>query len=296
MTPPHHGRLTDIAGVRVGHWTGGGSGCTVVVLPAGTVASAEVRGGAPATRELDLLQPGRLVERLDAVVLTGGSAFGLATADGVMQHLAEAGVGFATAGGPVPIVVAMAIFDLTVAQVRPGAAQGRAAAAAAAVAPHAVGRVGAGTGATVGKWRGRDLAIPGGLGAATMASGEVLVSALVVVNASGDVDDGITAAEVRRGAFVPPEVVPFENTTLAVVVTNARLDKVACHAVAQSAHDGFARALLPVHTLGDGDAAVAAATGEVTAELATVRLLATIAVDDAIRSAVTSVPPTPGTL
>lgn len=280
--------VTEVDGVRVGHWTGAATGCTVVLLPEGTVAAAEVRGGAPASRELDLLQPGRMVERLDGVVLTGGSAFGLATADGVMGWLAEQGVGFPTSGGPVPIVAALALFDLGEGVTPPGAQEGRAAAAAASAGPVATGRVGAGTGATVSKWRGRDHARPGGLGTATMraAGSDLIVSALVALNASGDIDDGTTVAAVRAGTFVAPEVVPFENTTIALVVTNARLDKVQCHAVAQSAHDGFARAVVPVHTAGDGDAVIAAATGQRDADIATVRLLTVVAVEDAIRRAV----------
>jgi L-aminopeptidase/D-esterase-like protein len=148
---------TDVEGVRVGHWTDAEArtGCTVVLFPEGTVASGEVRGGAPATREFALLDPTRMVTRLDAVVLSGGSAFGLAAADGVMAHLAEAGVGFETVGGRVPIVVAMCLYDLAVGDptVRPTAEHGRAAAAGAHGGPVETGRVGAGTGATAPWWR-----------------------------------------------------------------------------------------------------------------------------------------------
>ena len=163
--------ITDVADVVLGHWTDldARTGCTVVLLPEGTVASGEVRGGAPATREFDLLAPERLVSRLDAVVLSGGSAFGLAAADGVMRWCEEQGRGFPTGAGPVPIVVGMSIFDLLVGDplARPTADHGYLAASGAKAGAHEVGAVGAGAGATIGKWRGREFAKPGGLAAAT---------------------------------------------------------------------------------------------------------------------------------
>lgn len=283
--------LTEIPGITVGHWTDeqARTGCTVVRFPEGTVASGEVRGGAPATREFALLDPTMLVQRLDAVVLSGGSAFGLAAADGVMVQLEDEGVGFETAAGRVPIVVGMSLFDLGEGDgsVRPGPDQGRAAAAAATAGPVELGRVGAATGATVSKWRGRDHVRPGGLGGAVARSGEVIVAALVAVNASGDIDDGRTAAQISAGTFELPRITPFvENTTIGVVATNADLDKVACHLVAQSAHDGFGRAIVPAHTSGDGDAVVTAATGAVEAEAMLVRAMAVTVTEAAIRSAV----------
>jgi L-aminopeptidase/D-esterase-like protein len=277
--------ITDIDGVRVGHWTDheARTGCTVVLLPEGTVASGEVRGGAPATREFALLEPTRLVTRTDAVVLAGGSAFGLAAADGVMAHLAAAGVGYETAGGRVPIVVAMALYDLTTGDgsVRPTAADGRTAAEAAAGGPVETGAVGAGTGATVAKWRGPEHRRPGGIVQAT-AHGEdgLVVSALVAVNAFGE--PGASPLEVARGTVSGSDLTPGTNTTIGVVVTNARLDKVACHLLAQSAHHGLARAVAPSHTAVDGDAFVAAATGTVEAEVAVVRNLAVAVVSEAI--------------
>lgn len=288
-----------VAGVRVGHWTDtdARTGCTVVLFPDGTVASGEVRGGAPATREFALLAPERLVERIDALVLSGGSAFGLAAGQGVMDHLAEDGVGFATGAGPVPIVVGLSLFDLLVGDgsVRPGPAEGRLAATRAADGPIAVGPVGAGTGATVGKWRGREHARPGGLGAATRRDGDLVVAALVAVNAFGDLDDGgeITGRFATHlvGSTGPDDGTgteagsAFGNTTIGLIVTNARLTKLECHLVAQSGHDAFGRALVPAHTRVDGDAVVAAATGshegEVPVDL--VRLLAVGAMEDAVR-------------
>jgi L-aminopeptidase/D-esterase-like protein len=280
-----------IPGVRVGHWTDevARTGCTVLLFPEGTVASGEVRGGAPATREFALLDPSRTVARLDALVLTGGSAFGLAAADGVMDHLEEHDVGVTTRAGKVPIVVAMGLFDLGEGDrlVRPGAAQGLAAAREAREGPVAVGRVGAGTGATVGTWRGAEHGVPGGLGGAVVRRGDLVVGALVAVNASGSVDDGAVPAAVAAGTFTEwptDRDNPFTNTTIGAVVTNARLDKAGCLLVSEGAHDGYARALFPAHTRGDGDAVVTAAVGLVDAPVDVVRLLAVVAVERAVRS------------
>lgn len=287
-----------VAGVRIGHWTGAGTGVTVLLLPDGTVGSAEVRGGAPATREVDVLDPTRTVGRVDAVVLAGGSAFGLAAADGVMRVLEAEGRGYPTAAGPVPIVPALAIFDLLESRnARPGAAEGREAAVAAFGdgAPVA-GRVGAGRGATVGKWRGREHAVPGGLGISAVPVDGAQVVAVAVVNAVGDVvaDDGRVIAGTTAPPGTPafPADRPFEegaarsNTTLAVVATDARLDKAGCHLVAQSAHDGMSRSIRPAHTRYDGDVVVALATGAAEANLDRVREAAADAVAAAVRSAV----------
>jgi L-aminopeptidase/D-esterase-like protein len=282
------GVITDVGGIEVGHWTDGEArtGCTVILVPEGTTASAEVRGGAPASRELDLLVPGRLVDRIDAVVLAGGSAFGLAAADGVMGWLEERGRGFATPAGPVPIVPTLALFDLAVgsSSVRPGPAEGRAACVAARGGEVAHGCVGAGTGATVGKWRGEGHVGPGGLGGATVRSGPLVVAALVAVNAYGSIDPdgtGLAGVEQARPA-VPPS--PMGNTTIGVIATNARIDKGGCLVVAQGGHDGLGRSIVPAHTRVDGDALVVVATGVVDAVLDHVRLLAVAAVERAVRS------------
>jgi L-aminopeptidase/D-esterase-like protein len=283
-----------IAGIRVGHWTGKHTGVTVMLLPEGTVGSAEVRGGAPATRELDLMEPTRTVECIDAVVFSGGSAFGLAAADGVVRYLAEHGRGFATAAGPVPIVPAACIFDLVASGAEaPDADAGYAAAVAATRdEPSGSGRVGAGAGATVGKWRGRAGAVPGGLGFAVAIVGDAHVAALAVVNAVGDVmsaDGRILAGSTAGEDAEPfPTAQPFEervNTTLVVVATDAMCSKSACHLLAQSAHDGIARAVRPAHTRFDGDLAIAVATGGVEANLDRLRLAAADVVADAIRAA-----------
>jgi L-aminopeptidase/D-esterase-like protein len=289
--------VAAVAGVRVGHFTGDGTGVTVVLLPPDTVGSCEVRGGAPATRETALLDPTKTVEPIDAIVLAGGSAFGLAAADGVTRALADLGRGFPTVMGPVPIVPAAALYDLVEsAGVAPRPQDGRAALDDALAEPAVAdvrGPVGAGRGARVGKWRGLEYSMAGGLGMASRQEGDLVVGALAVVNALGDViaADG----SVLRGSTAPPEappfpdIAPFEaggNTTLVVVVTNARASKVDCHLMAQSAHDGFARSLHPVHTRHDGDIAFALATGEVEAGIDHLRLLVTEATAAAVRDSV----------
>ena len=280
--------LTDIDGIEVGNWsdTEAKTGCTVILFPEGTVASGEIRGGAPATRDFALLHPSRLVEHINAVVLSGGSAYGLAACEGVMSFLEERGQGFATSSGKVPIVVGMSLFDLNEGDStrRPGAKEGREAAEIASSIKTEVGLIGAGTGAIISKWRGKEHAKFGGLGSVTCRSGDLVVAAMFAVNASGDIDDGSVSQSILDGTFEFPEIVPFENTTIGVVVTNARLTKGECFLASQSAHDGFAKAIFPAHTQGDGDAVVVAATGTIEASLEKVRLLTTVAVEKAIRS------------
>jgi len=284
--------ITDVAGLRVGHWTDSEArtGSTVVLFPDGTVASGDVRGGAPATRELELLDPRRTVSRIDAVVLTGGSAFGLAAADGAMRFCEERGMGFATPVGPVPIVVALALFDLAVGDpaARPGPDEGYAACVAATDGPVELGLIGAGAGATVAKLGLPRDRRPGGLVSAGAEGGGLRVAALVAVNASGTPGADDRMALELAGAHDVAEArvtgTGFVNTTIGVVATNARLDKMACHLVAQGGHDGLARSLFPAHTRGDGDAFVAAATGEVDADVDVVRALAVHVVAEAVRS------------
>jgi len=284
--------ITDVAGVRVGHWTGDHTGVTVVLLPPGTVGSGEVRGGAPATRELALLEATRTVAQVDAVVFTGGSAFGLAVADGVMRHLGGQSRGVLTRAGPVPIVPTAAIFDLSADGERPGAAEGAAAAAAAeAGADMELGSVGAGRGARVGMWRGADYAVAGGLGSASARVDEATIGALAVVNAVGDVRD--RDGRVLAGSTAPPDGPAFpepladvEHTTLVLLATDARFTKSDCFLLAQTGHHGLARALEPSHTRFDGDLVIAVATGTLDAHLDRVRAVATEVVAEAVRSAV----------
>ena len=279
-------------GFRVGHWTGTRTGVTVVLCPAGAVGSGEVRGGAPATREVALLEPSRTVQEVDAVVFTGGSAFGLSAADGVIAWLEEQDRGFPTRAGPVPIVPTAAIYDLVEARrERPGPAEGRAAVEAAARGmPTVTGLVGAGRGATIGKWRGPDHAVAGGLGVATTTVGEATVGALAVVNAIGDVVDA--QGRVLAGSAAPETTEPFpdapfgEATTLVVVATDARATKGDCHLLAQSGHVGIAHAVRPSHTRHDGDLVVVLAGGRVEAQLDRLRIAVTDLVAEAVRTAV----------
>jgi L-aminopeptidase/D-esterase-like protein len=288
--------ITQVRGVRVGHWTDpeARTGCTVVLLPPGTVASGEVRGGAPGTREFELLAPHRLVTSLDAVVLTGGSAFGLAACDGVVRWCEENGRGFITSVARVPIVVGAVIFDLAVGDpnVRPGPEQGYAACEAASDGDVEIGQVGAGTGATIGTWRGPGAVRLGGLGGATERDGDLVVSALMVVNAVGDLAEAAGSRPPLPPAASAASAASTlgENTTIGVVVTNASLDKTSCFLVAQSGHDGLARALEPAHLSVDGDAVVACATAEVETRVDRVRILAARAVESAIRAAVGASP------
>ncbi len=291
---PELGPSELVPGVSVGQWTGAGTGVTVVLCPPGTTGSGEVRGGAPATREISLLEPERSIEHVDAVVFTGGSAFGLSAADGVMAWLAEHDRGFPTRGGSVPIVPTAAIFDLvTAGAVRPGPSEGRAAVeAAASGAAIATGRVGAGRGATVGKWRGPEHAVPGGLGIARAVVGDATIGAVAVVNAIGDVldADGALLAGSRAGvevdAFPEAELFVAEATTLVAIATDARCTKTECLLLAQSGHLGLAHSIRPSHTRHDGDFVAALATGAVEVNLDRLRVAATDVAAEAIRAAV----------
>jgi len=278
--------LTAVSGLEVGHHTltERPTGCTVVLARKGAVAGVDVRGGAPGTRETDLLDPVNTVSQVHAVVLAGGSAFGLDAATGVMRWLEERGIGYPTRAGVVPIVPAAILFDLGVGdpRVRPAAACGYAAATAATASPVSEGNVGAGAGATVGKLLGAARAMKGGLGSVALELPDgLVVGAVAAVNAVGDVvdpasgrivagtrtADGKALADARRllrtgGLGAPEASRPGENTTIAVVGTNARLTKAQATKVAQMAHDGLARVLVPVHLPSDGDTVFALATGE----------------------------------
>lgn len=300
--------LTAIPGIRVGHATDaqGCTGCTVVLCPEGTVGGVDVRGSAAGTRELDALSPLHLVPHVHAVLLAGGSAFGLDAAGGVMQYLEEQGIGFDVQVTCVPIVPTAILFDLRLGdpRARPDPPMAYAACEQASTGPIPEGSVGAGTGATVGKLFGITQAMKSGLGTAGLTlPGGVMVAALVVVNAFGDVRDPLTgrllagareapesrrlvdtAAAMRRGVVRRGD--DAENTTLAVVATNARLTKVQATKMAQMAHQGMVRTIVPVHTTLDGDLVIGLATGEVEADLNAVGLAAADAVAEAILRAV----------
>jgi len=305
--------LTAVPGVRVGHQTltERPTGCTVVLVEPAAIASVDVRGGAPGTRETELLNPLNHVQKVNAIVLAGGSAFGLDAASGVMRYLDERNVGYDARIVRVPIVPAAILFDLSVGgrpQVRPTAECGYAAARAATDGPVAEGNVGAGAGATVGKVLGMERSMKAGIGTAAIGfpSG-LVVAALVAVNAAGDVVDpstGRTVAGVRTpdgkaladarlllrsGALQAPRGLlrPGENTTIGVVATNVALSKVQALKVAQMAQDGLARAISPVHTMGDGDTIFSLATGTRSGqvsddELSEIGALAAEVVSDAV--------------
>ena len=273
--------LTAVPGIRVGHVTLAErpTGCTVILATPAAIAGVDVRGAAPGTRETDLLSPINTIDRVNAIVLAGGSAFGLDAASGTVRWLDERGAGYETSVARVPLVPSAVLFDLGVGdpKIRPTADCGYHAAAAASAEPVTEGSVGAGSGATVGKMRGLRHAMKGGIGTAAVAlpSG-LVVAALVAVNAYGDVidpatgavvagvrtEDGRALADARRllrdSRPGPPPAA--ENTTLAVIATNARLTKPQAAKLAQMAHDGFARAISPVHTPADGDTVFALAT------------------------------------
>ena len=275
--------ITDVTGIKVGHYTDpqGITGCTVVLCEGGAVGGVDVRGSAPGTRETDLLRPVNLVERVHAVLLTGGSAYGLDAASGVMRWREERGIGVNVGVGVVPIVPAAVLFDLGIGdpKARPDAAAGYQACETAAAGPVAEGCVGAGTGATVGKLLGPKFATKSGLGTASTQIGKgIVVGAIVVVNAFGDVVDparsailagtrnplvgGFADTVKRMQGDLGQIVLSLANTTLAVVATNGYLTKEGANKVAQMAHDGLARTIRPIHTMLDGDTVFALATGE----------------------------------
>lgn len=303
MPRVRHNAITDVAGILVGQvsdyraWTG----CTVVLCERGAMVGVEVRGPAPGTRETDLARPGHLVQKAHAVLLAGGSAFGLAAADGVMQYLEGRGSGFQVGPVVVPIVPGAVLFDLMVGDpgVRPDAAMGLAACRAASDGPPAEGNAGAGTGATVGKILGGKSAMKGGLGTASRSAGGITVGAIVAVNAFGDVVDpasGVILAGARNpmgggfldtvvalGSLVGKTVTAFaEHTTIGVIATDARLTKEETNLVASSGHDGLARAIRPAHTLFDGDTLFALATGRRRAPVTLVSALAAEVVAEAV--------------
>jgi L-aminopeptidase/D-esterase-like protein len=296
--------ITAIPGIRVGHWTDldAATGCTVVLCEDGPIAGVDVRGGAPATRETDLLRPGSLVGRAHAILLSGGSAFGLSAATGVMRFLEERGVGYTTVSGPVPIVPCAALFDLGIGRsdVRPDADAGYAACQAAGETVEE-GCVGAGTGATVAKLGGPAGAIKSGIGTAclTLLDG-TLVAAIVAVNALGSVYDPINGDPIalprseKTGWRIP---FTGTNTTIGVIATTARLDSVGVNRLASIGHDGMAMAIRPSHTLYDGDTLFAVSLPAVDApepdQLALGRV-ATDVVAEAIISAIRAARPLHG--
>ena len=295
--------LTAINGIKVGHATNptARTGCTVILCEEGATAGVDVRGSAPGTRETEAIRPGRLVQKVHAVLLTGGSAFGLDAASGVVQYLEERNVGFLAGPGRVPIVPAAVIFDLGVgdARIRPDRRMGYDACINASDEPMPMGPVGAGTGATVGK-APRVEASPGGVGSVCwQLTDGLLVGAIVVVNALGNVvhpkTGEIVAGARENGAFVDiterllgAELCAGTNTTIGVIATNAALSPAEATKVAEMGHDGLARAIRPAHTMFDGDTLFALSIGSHTSDVNTVGILAAEVVGEAIVKAVTS--------
>jgi L-aminopeptidase/D-esterase-like protein len=287
--------ITDVRGIEVGHAQDDQAltGCTVILCRKGAVAGVDVRGGAPGTRETDLLDPVNLVDRVHAVVLAGGSAFGLDAASGVMRFLNEKNIGFPTGPAKVPIVTAAILYDLGVgrADIRPDAEMGYRAAAGASSAAPAEGNVGAGMGASVGKIRGMKYAMKAGIGTWSIEINGLMIGAIVAVNAVGDVVDpqsGNKIAGLRTGSTLEwmkraeTRQAVRSNTVIGAIATNASLTKSQATKVAQMAQDGLARAIRPAHTLFDGDTIFALATGQKTADVSTVGAFAAEVMTEAI--------------
>jgi len=298
-----------VAGIEVGHFTDTRrpTGCTVVMAREGAVAGVDVRGAAPGTRETDLLHPSNLVDKVHAIMLAGGSAWGLEAATGAVRWLEERGVGLDVAVGRLPIVPAAVLFDLLVGdmRIRPDAAAGYAACAAASSADPAEGNVGAGAGAVVGKVFGIQHAMKGGVGTASVTVDGVTVGALIACNALGDVidpdtaqvmagartDDGQGMRDTRRALLrgQPPQpLLAGTNTTIGVVATDAILTKAQAHRLAIAAHDGLARSINPVHTMSDGDTLFSLGTGRAGKSLG-MMVLATMAAEATARATVRAV-------
>ncbi len=299
LSSPAHGCITDVAGIEVGHFTDTRrpTGCTVVIAREGAVAGVDVRGAAPGTRETDLLEPSNLVQQVHAIMLSGGSAFGLDSATGAVRWLEEQGIGLDVGVGRIPLVPAAVLFDLTVGdmRIRPDAAAGYAACAAASRNAVAQGNVGAGAGAVVGKLFGLGNAMKGGIGSASVRVGKVTVGALIACNAVGDVvspdtglplagartDDGMHLRDSRRTLLsgeAAQSIIAGANTTIGVIATDAVITKVQARRLAVVSHDGLARAINPVHTMSDGDTLFALGTGA-SGESPGMLLLATMAAE-----------------
>ncbi|MDO5290561.1 MAG: P1 family peptidase [Pseudomonadota bacterium] len=305
------GAITRVRGLRVGHFTDTRrpTGCTVVIAPEGATGGVDARGAAPGTRETDLLRPDNTVHTVHAVLLTGGSAWGLDAASGVMRWLEQQGIGLRISPAPgqtVPIVPAAVLFDLMVgdARIRPDAQAGFAACEAASTAAPAQGNVGAGAGATVGKLFGATYAMKGGIGTASLTVGQVTVGALIAVNALGDVVHPATGALLAgarsadgtalRGSVAatlagepPLAILSGANTTIGVLATDAPLSKAQCQRLAGAGHDGLAHAIRPVHTMSDGDTLFALSTGQ--AEAADFNLLCIMAAEATARACANAV-------
>lgn len=305
----YKGYITDIQGIKVGHADSeeGQTGVTAILIEEGAVAGVDVRGSGPGTRETDLLDPKKTVNKVHAVVLSGGSAFGLDSASGVMQYLEEKSIGFDVGVARVPIVPAAVIFDLYLGnpKIRPDKSMGYLAASLASKDESRQGNVGAGMGATVGKLKGPKQAMKSGLGSATVTVGDLKVSALIVVNAIGDIfsyedssqiagiydyenDVLLNSLDYLKKEFLSNDSIEraHTNTTIGVVATNAKLDKSECNKLAEMSHNGYAQVINPIHTSLDGDTIFALSKGDINASIDLVGSLAREAVAKAINNAI----------
>ena len=297
--------ITDIPGIKIGHYTDETNitGCSVILCPPNTMASCDVRGNSPGSRELALLAPDKQMQEIHAILLSGGSAFGLGAANGVMKYLVEQNIGYKTPWAIVPIVPSAIIFDLNIGSSTAFPTPESAfEACMAASEKFEQGSVGAGTGAVVGKWSGFENAMKGGIGTASVKIADVIVGAIAVVNSVGDIlnSDGTILAGARKGGeFLGKENrLPYLNneqllsrninTTLVVLATNARFSKVDTYRIAQRAHDGMARAIVPCHTTFDGDVTFALSCGEVRVPIDLAAEMGAEATAVAIRNAVKS--------
>lgn len=300
------GYITDVKGIKVGHSQSeeGMTGCTVIICDKGATGGVDVRGSAPGTRETDLFKPDKLVDRVHAIVLSGGSAFGLEAASGVMRYMEEQGIGFDVGYTKVPIVASAVIFDFVIGdwRIRPDIKMGYEAAGNASSGECRQGNVGCGTGATIGKINGIQGAMKSGLGSATVRIGELVVSAIVAVNSFGDVYDYETGSQLAgvydyksKGLLNTYEIMKergrsgsfgMENTTIGVVATNAILSKAEANKVAELAQNGLARSINPVHTMLDGDTVFTMATNEIKGDINLIGTMASEAMSRAITNGV----------
>lgn len=298
------GYITDVEGIMIGHAQSeqGMTGCTAVIFPEGATGGVDVRGSAPGTRETDLFKSENLVDKVHAVVLSGGSAFGLEAASGVMDYLEEKGIGFDVGVTKVPIVASAVIFDLSIGdhRIRPDHSMGYKAAEQASTNENRQGNVGCGMGATVGKIFGPDGAMKSGIGSATVRAGELVVSALVCVNSFGDVfhngvqiagaydyekDHLVNSYQIMKDMSVIPGFANT-NTTIGVVATNAVLTKAQGNKIAQVSHNGLARSINPIHTMVDGDAMFVMGTNRVNGDVNLIAAMSQEAVEKAVINAV----------
>lgn len=302
----YKGYITDIEGIKVGHSTSmeGLTGCTVIIYEEGATGGVDVRGSAPGTRETDLFKAENMVDKVHAVVLSGGSAFGLEAASGVMKYLEDQDIGFDVGVTKVPIVASAVIFDLNLGdyKIRPDFNMGFDAAKSASTSENRQGPIGCGMGATVGKILGPNSAMKSGLGSATIEIGELKISAMVSVNSFGDVYEYksgkqiaglydyknkkmLKTMDILKGQYDPVDF-SMKNTTIGVIATNAILTKAEGNKIAQMAHNGFARSINPIHTMFDGDTIFTMATNKVEADISLVGTIAAEAMSQAITNAI----------